>query len=127
MSDGALVRELLEQILLATARIERRIAPIHGAEDFLADDDGIDRLDATCMMLIAVGETLKKLDKITGGTLLGRHPEVDWAGAKGMRDVISHHDFHIDAELVDGVCRDRLPGPIQAIRAMRDELHEPRS
>ncbi|HEX9591940.1 MAG TPA: HepT-like ribonuclease domain-containing protein [bacterium] len=91
MSDPALVREILAQILEGAARIERRFAPIQSAEDFLADDAGLDRLDAICMMLIAVGESLKNLDKVTGGELLGCHPQVDWAGAKGIRDVISHH------------------------------------
>ncbi len=122
MSDPALVREILTQILEATARIERRFAPIQSSEDFLADDEGIDRLDAICMMLIAIGESLKNLDKVTGGELLGRHPEVDWTGAKGIRDIISHHYFHVDAEVVYDVCREHLPGLVEAVRAMREEL-----
>jgi len=122
MSDPALVREILTQILEATARIERRFAPIQSAEDFLADDEGIDRLDAICMMLIALGESLKNLDKVTGGELLGRYPQVDWTGAKGIRDIISHHYFHLDAEVVYGVCRERLPGLVAAVKAMREEL-----
>ena len=44
-------------------------------------------------MLIAIGESLKNLDKITGGSLLAKYPEVDWKGAKGARDIISHHYF----------------------------------
>jgi uncharacterized protein with HEPN domain len=40
------------------------------------------------MMLIAIGESLKNLDKVTGGTLFSRYPEVDWKGAKGIRDII---------------------------------------
>ncbi len=39
------------------------------------------------MMLIAIGESLKKLDKITDGELLKKYPDIDWAGAKGMRDI----------------------------------------
>jgi uncharacterized protein with HEPN domain len=122
MSDPALVLEILAQIIEATTRIERRFAPIQSPEDFLADDQGIDRLDAICMMLIAIGESLKHLDKVTGGELLERYPQVDWAGAKGIRDVISHHYFHVDAEGIYGVCRDRLPGLVDAVKVMRDEL-----
>jgi uncharacterized protein with HEPN domain len=48
------------------------------------------------MMLIAIGENLKNLDKITGGTILPQYPEMDWKGAKGMRDIISHHYFDLE-------------------------------
>jgi uncharacterized protein with HEPN domain len=122
MSDPALVLEILPQRLEATTRIERRFAPIQSPDDFLAEDQGIDRLDAICMMLIAIGESLKHLDKLTGGELLDRYPQVDWAGAKGIRDVVSHHYFHVDAEVIYGVCRDRLPGLVHAVKVMRDEL-----
>lgn len=80
MFDVALVREILQQILEASRRVERRFSDINAADDFLTTDAGVDRLDAICMMLIAIGESLKNLDKITGGTLLARYPEVDWRG-----------------------------------------------
>ncbi len=75
------------------------------------NDDGIDRLDAICMMLIAIGESLKYLDKITESKLFEEYPEVDWKGAKGIRDIISHHYFDVDAEIVYSVCKERLPLP----------------
>ncbi len=60
-------------------------------DDFLVSDAGIDKLDAICMMLIAIGESLTNLDRVTDGKFLEKFPEVDWKGAKGMRDIISHH------------------------------------
>ena len=71
--------------------------------------DGMEKLDGICMLLIAVGESLKNIDKITGKTLLPRYPEIDWKGAKGMRDIISHHYFDIDAEEIFWVCENNLP------------------
>lgn len=67
MPDSDLVRDILEQMLKATYTIQRRFAPIQAPADFLASDEGIDRLDAICMQLIAVGESVKNLDKITDG------------------------------------------------------------
>lgn len=61
------------------------------------------------MLLIAVGESLKKIDKITNKDLLQRYQEVDWKGAKGMRDIISHHYFDVDAEEIFWVCKKHLP------------------
>ena len=122
MYDRELVIEILEQILTAARRIERRFANIAEPDDFLVSEEGIDRLDAICMMLIAIGENLKNLDKITGGTILPRYPEIDWKGAKGMRDIISHHYFDLDAEVVFSICKDRVPGLIETIMKMKDSL-----
>jgi transposase len=40
--------------------------------------------------------------------LLTRYPKVDWKGAKGMRDIISHHYFDLNAEVVLTICRERI-------------------
>ncbi len=65
------------------------------------------------MMLIALGESLKNLDKITDGELLKQYSEVDWQGAKGMRDIISHHYFDLNAEIVFDICKEKIP-PMKA-------------
>ena len=122
MSDPELVREILTRILEATGRIERRFTHIQSPDDFLESEDGIDKLDGICMMLIAIGESLKNLDKVTGGLLLAGYPEVDWKGAKGIRDIISHHYFDLNADLVFSVCQDRLPGLVDTVEAMLDKL-----
>jgi len=51
-------------------------------------------------MLIAIGESLKKIDKITSNSLLDKYPQVDWKSAKGIRDIISHAYFDVNAEAV---------------------------
>ncbi len=91
-------------------------------DDFLISEEGLDRLDGICMMLIAIGENLKNLDKVTGGKLLVGYPEVDWKGAKGMRDIISHHYFDLNAEIVFSICKDRIPGLIKTITKMKSAL-----
>jgi uncharacterized protein with HEPN domain len=53
---------------------------------------------------IIIGESLKNLDKITEGNLLPQYPQVDWKKAKGLRDIISHHYFDIDAEEIFHLC-----------------------
>ncbi|WDN88013.1 hypothetical protein BuS5_00981 [Desulfosarcina sp. BuS5] len=115
MFDRELAKEILRQILAAANRIERRFKDVRSPDDFLLSDAGIDKLDAVCMMLIVIGENLKNLDKVTGGKLLAQYPEVDWKGAKGMRDIISHHYFDLNAEVVFFVCKDRIPGLIETV------------
>lgn len=52
MYNRELIHTVLSQILEASERIRRRFSVIQSPDDFLKSDDGIDRLDAICMMLI---------------------------------------------------------------------------
>jgi len=61
------------------------------------------------MQLIAVGESIKNLDKITQRTLLNKYPEFEWKKAMGMRDIISHHYFDLNSEVVFQVCKEEIP------------------
>ena len=74
------------------------------------------------MQLIAIGESLKRLDKLTKGELLGEYPEIDWKGAKGMRDVISHHYFDVDAEIIYSVCLKKIRPLSQTINKILSEV-----
>lgn len=87
----------------------------------MRDDRGEDMLDAIAMMLIAVGDNFKKIDKETSGALLVRHPQIDWQGVKGIRDILAHHYFNINPEVIFNICSDRLPGLIDNVREMLDE------
>ncbi len=122
MFDEELVCEILSQILEAAGRIERRLTSISSPEDFLSSEEGIDKLDGICMMLIAIGESLKNLDKVTEGTVLAGHPEVDWRGAKGIRDIISHHYFDLNADVIFSVCKERLPGLVKTVNVILKEF-----
>jgi uncharacterized protein with HEPN domain len=121
MFDAELVKEILGQILIATGRIERRFATIQQPDDFLATEEGLLRLDGIGMMLITIGESLKKLDKLAAD-LLQRYPEVDWKGAKGLRDVLSHNYFNLDADAIFLICRDEIPLLRATIEKMIKEL-----
>ncbi|HNF25478.1 MAG TPA: hypothetical protein PK683_11080 [Leptospiraceae bacterium] len=77
MYDKTLVLEILLQIKEAAERIINRADKIHSAQEFYDSDANRDKLDSICMMLIAIGESLKKIDKITDGKLLSGYPQVD--------------------------------------------------
>lgn len=122
MYDKELVEEILRQISNSIRTIQYRFEPIRVVDDFLSTPEGMEKLDAICMQLIAIGESLKNLDKITNGSLLSAHPEIDWRGAKGMRDIICHHYFDIDAEAIFLVCQEKLGPLADAIEEMRREI-----
>ena len=106
--------ELLMQIDDALTSINTRFQTINSVNDFLIDEPGLEKLDGICMKLIAVGENLKKIDKHTDFTLLKKYPQIDWKGVKGIRDVISHHYFDVDAEEIFVVCN-RFISPLHEV------------
>ncbi|WYD79450.1 MAG: hypothetical protein V8K32_09030 [Candidatus Electrothrix gigas] len=65
MYDKELVLDILHQILEATLKIQQRFRQIETAADFTGSPFGMERLDSICMLLIAIGESLKNIDKIT--------------------------------------------------------------
>ena len=122
MFDVALTREILNQIYGATQTILRRFLLINSPLDFTGSDEGMEKLDAICMQLIAIGESVKNLDKVTAGALLANYPEFEWKRVMGLRDILSHHYFDIDAEIIYEVCADHVPALAKIVRRMLDEL-----
>ena len=79
---------------------------------------GVTVLDSICMQFIAIGESLKGLDKVTNGELLPTHPEIDWKNVKGLRDIIAHHYFEVDAEQIWWIIENELQPLKKAIHDM---------
>ena len=92
----SLALDILYDIQSAIDRLQKRTERIHDVDDFLGSSEGMILLDATCMLLIAIGESLKNLDKVTENKLLPTYPSIPWKQVKGMRDIISHHYFDVD-------------------------------
>ena len=108
MPDKELIIEILHQILKSCITISKRFEPINNPDDFISSDIGLEKLDAISMQLIAIGESLKNLDKITSHSLLYKYPKFEWKKAKGMRDIISHHYFDLSCEIVFDVCENEI-------------------
>lgn len=108
MYDRSLALAILEQIDEALDTIKDRCATIRCVDDLTETPSGKERLDGLCMLFMAIGEALKNLDKISGGSLLHCYPEIDWTGVIGFRDIIAHHYFDIDAEQVFWICSHQL-------------------
>ena len=110
MSDRDLmVISTLEDIQFSLEIILKRFEAISCSDDFLADDVGLEKLDSISMRLIAIGEGFKNIDKLTDHKLLLEYPNIEWKNVKGIRDILSHHYFDLDAEIIYNICREYLP------------------
>ena len=122
MFDRDMVLDILRQILEATHKVLTRFEPISNVDDFTNTPEGMEKLDAVCLPIIAIGESLKQIDKLTDNELLSQYPKVDWKGAKGMRDIISHHYFDIDAEEIFWVCKHQMRPLSDTIKKIIEDL-----
>jgi len=125
MYDLELVLEIASQIQKATQTILKRFEVVKSPEDFTNSEAGMEKLDSICMQLIAIGERLKNLDKVTDHSLLPRYPQVEWKKAKGLRDIISHHYFDVNAEAIFEVCKTHIPILMSTIATLIDDLKKP--
>lgn len=85
-------------------------------DDYLLSPEGMKNLAATCMLIEAIGESIKKVDRITNGDLLILRSEIPWKRVMGMRDHIAHGYFDIDAELVFQTVKKNLNPLLEAVR-----------
>ena len=118
----SLALDILCDILSAIERLQERTSWIHDVDDFLGSSDGMILLDATCMLLIAIGESLKNLDKVTEGKLLPTYPSIPWKQVKGMRDIISHHYFDVDPAQVLWIMMNEITPLKTAIKTFIEKL-----
>ena len=109
MFDKEIVIDSLYKISKAIDTIQERASVVSDFDELLSSPEGVMRLDAICMNLIALGEAVKGVDKLTNGELLPQYPEVYWGGVMRMRDKIAHHYFEIDAEVVFMTIKEDLP------------------
>lgn len=122
MYDKSLIIEILLQIENAIKITLKRFEVVDCVNYFTDTPEGMEKLDSICMQLIAIGESLKNIDKITDKELLIQYPQVDWKGAKGMRDIISHHYFDIDANDIYFVCDTKLENLLSTIQLIREDI-----
>ncbi|MDA3946192.1 MAG: DUF86 domain-containing protein [Helicobacteraceae bacterium] len=103
-----MILSTLEDIQYSLELIKARCKNIKSGDDFLNDELGIEKLDSIAMRLIAIGEGFKNIDKLSDNKLLANYPNIPWKQVKGIRDVLSHHYFDLDAETIFDICENRL-------------------
>lgn len=118
-------------ILIALENIERSLndilewtTSIRSADDFLISSSGMILLNAVCMKLFAIGEELKNIDKRTNKQLFLLYPVINWKEAMKMRDVIAHHYFEIDVEVVFNTLQHDLQPLLQTIKQIIIDLSD---
>ena len=124
MFDKLIASHILGLIQGSLEKILFRFSGISCSDDFLLDETGMMKLDSICMKLSAMGESVKNLDKVTNKELLILYPEIPWKSVMGIRDIIVHHYFDVDADEIFRICKEDIPLLLQVIVRMQDALRK---
>ena len=121
--DWELIGVKLKQIRWALRTIRWRFRRVPDVEYFRTRR-GRERLDGIYMLLEAVGESFSQIDKLSDKTYLSCYPEIDWKSIIGLRHIIAHNYFDVDAEAVFNNCRDQLPPLLETVKCMIEDLEK---
>ena len=124
-SNHDIILHALMKIEKAILTLQERTMVIKCADDFALTPAGTEKLDAACMLLIVIGESIKNLDRITNKQLLPTYPSIKWKQVMGVRDIIAHHYFDVDIDVIYQIIHDDLTPLLEAIRFFTKELSEP--
>jgi uncharacterized protein with HEPN domain len=106
-------RVYLEDILEATRKITAYTGSLSKTA-FLEDEKTI---DAVVRNLEVIGEAVKKLPE----DLRAQHSAVEWKKIAGLRDILIHEYFGLDAEIVWDIVQNKVPALDREVRAMLDQ------
>ena len=101
--------ERTEDIIEAAIRLRAFMAKFD-RDAFLTDRDAV---DSAIFKLFTIGETAKHLDP----GVVARHPNIPWHQIKGMRNIIAHVYFGLDAKTVWDTATLSLDALIEAMEA----------
>ena len=105
----------LLQIKKAIEQLQDWNKDIQNVDDYYSTPDGMKNLAASCMLIEAIGERVKQIDKLTQSRLLDERPEIPWQDVIGIRNHIAHGYFDIDGDIVLDVIKNNLDELLAAI------------
>ncbi|MBV3414544.1 DUF86 domain-containing protein [Prevotella copri] len=105
----------LLQIKKAIVQLQDWNKDIQNVDDYYSTPEGMKNLAASCMLIEAIGEGVKQIDKLTQSRLLDERPEIPWQDVIGIRNHIAHGYFDIDGDIVLDVIKNNLDELLAAI------------
>ena len=92
----------LESIIEAADRIIEYTSGFNSADDFNNDQRNF---DATMMNFVVIGEMVDKISD----DYKKEHIKIEWIKIKGLRNIVAHDYFGIDAEEVWQIIKNKIP------------------
>jgi len=101
-------RLYLEDIVEAIGRIQRYTA----GQSFPQFSEDEKTVDAVVRNLEVIGEAVKRIPE----EMRQKHPSMEWKKIAGLRDILVHEYFGIDAEIIWDIVQNKLPPLERTVR-----------
>lgn len=124
-SQNNLVSHILSKMIESCDLIMTWNESITVANDYPTSPTGMEKMAASCMLIEAIGEGVKKIAKIVPGFLAEKSPETQWKQIMGLRDHIAHGYFNLDADIIFDVVKNEMPILKDAFKKIKNDIDTP--
>ena len=109
-------QERLADIQESAARAQRAVDAMERARASGDDDEELMAFDALLYRLLVIGEAVKALPP----DLLDREPKVPWREVARLRDLLAHHYYRVDPQII----RRTVDAPLRDLQVAARRLLE---
>ncbi len=115
-NDLEIIRETLSNIEKSILSLMEWNETLESADEWLTSPLGVQKLAGNCMLIEAIGEAVKKIDKRAGSSFLNQRPEIPWRDVMSMRNHIAHGYFELDESYVFSIIKNDLEPLNEAVK-----------
>jgi len=115
--------DLLDQIFHSIQLVSVRFSRIDTPDELVSSPEGVTLLDAISMRLQVIGESVKRIQKISPSYLEG-YSDIEWFKIAKFRDLVSHHYEHVDHEIIYDICKVHIPILKKTVEKMHSDISE---
>ncbi|MBQ9522990.1 MAG: DUF86 domain-containing protein [Paludibacteraceae bacterium] len=110
-----IIHETLQNIRKSILLLQEWNKGLQSTDEWARSTTGMQKLAANCMLIEAIGEAVRKLDKRAGRDFLNQRPEIPWQDVMSMRNHIAHGYFELDDAYVLSVIQNDLAPLLEAV------------
>ena len=107
--EKKIIRETLKLMLESCEFLIEWNKNINTWQDYPISSSGMKTMAASCMLLEAIGEEVKSIDKRDSTFLETNAPTIPWREYVGIRNKIAHGYHNLDAELIFETVKNDIP------------------
>ena len=108
-SREALIKEILRKLLESCDYIIEWNQNIYSSQDYHLSSSTKQTMAASCMLIEAIGEGFKSIDKRDPQFLENNFEEVPWVDFIGIRNIIAHGYLHINERIIFETVKQDIP------------------
>ena len=110
-----IIQETLSNIRKSILMLQVWNEGVQSTDVWTSSSLGMQNLAANCMLIEAIGEAVKKIEKRAGREFLNQRPEIPWQDVMSMRNHIAHGYFELDDAYVLSVIKNDLAPLLEAV------------